>query len=151
MKSGTGIGKRARRQHDRSFKAGLVEQGLQPSASVAVIARNNGINANVLFKWRRDHKLETTAASMPTPLSPSVPLPVHVHVHVEPTLLVGSGVRYASDSAQAGVMTDRQNRYPSARIPCVDARWRTIGLFFASPSRLLAETTPVSVQDGVMK
>ena len=47
MESGTRIGEAARRHHDRSFKAGLVEQSLQPGASVAVIARNNGINANL--------------------------------------------------------------------------------------------------------
>ena len=78
MQSGTRIGEAARRQHDRSFKASLVEQSLQPGASVAVIARTNGINANLLFKWRRDHKRETIAASMPTPLTPTVLLPVPV-------------------------------------------------------------------------
>jgi transposase len=87
MEIGTRIGDPARRQHDRSFKAGLVEQSLQPGASVAVIARNNGINANLLFKWRRDHKGKTIAASMPTAAPPTVLLPVHV----EPVAKVGAG------------------------------------------------------------
>ena len=78
MESGTRIVEVTRRQHDRSFKAGLVEQSLQPGASVAVIARNNGINANLLFKWRRDHKRKTIAASMPTAPAPTVLLPVHI-------------------------------------------------------------------------
>lgn len=94
MESGTRIGNAARRQHDRSFKASLVEQSLQLGTSVAVLARNNGINANLLFKWRRDHKRETTAAPMPTPLAPTVLLPVHVHV--EPAPLVSSGSAMAS-------------------------------------------------------
>jgi len=84
MESGTRIGEPARRQHDRSFKANLVEQSLQPGASVAVIARHNGINANLLFKWRRDHRRKTITASMPTAgaaapaPAPTVLLPVHV-------------------------------------------------------------------------
>ena len=107
MENGTRIGEPSRRQHDRSFKAGLVEQSLQPGASVAVIARNNGINANLLFKWRRDHKRETIAASMPTPLSPTVLLPVHV----EPVRLVSSGPLRESTSS-AGVVS---NNRPAAR------------------------------------
>ena len=107
MKSGTRIGEPARRQHDRSFKAGLVEQSLQPGASVAVIARNNGINANLLFKWRRDHKRETIAASMPTPLSPTVLLPVHV----EPAPLASSGSAMAS-TLTAGMVPGNR---PAAR------------------------------------
>jgi|CXWJ01.1.fsa_nt_gi transposase len=80
MKSGTRIGEPARRQHDRSFKANLVEQSLQPGASVAVIARHNGINANLLFKWRRDHERKTNGALMPKAPAPAptVLLPVHV-------------------------------------------------------------------------
>lgn len=88
MESGTRIGEPARRQHDRSFKASLVEQSLQPGASVAVIARNNGINANLLFKWRRDHGRKTTATSLSTAAAaaPTVLLPVHV----EPVTRVGA-------------------------------------------------------------
>lgn len=105
MKSGTRIGEPARRQHDRSFKAGLVEQSLQSGASVAVIARNNGINANLLFKWRRDHKRETIAASMPTPLTPTVLLPVHV----EPATMVGMAMESTSS---AGMVSSNR---PAAR------------------------------------
>lgn len=86
MESGTRIGEPARRQHDRSFKASLVEQSLQPGASVAVIARNNGINANLLFKWRRDHRRKTIATSLSTAAAQSVLLPVHV----EPVTRVGT-------------------------------------------------------------
>ena len=86
MESGTRIGEPARRQHDRSFKASLVEQSLQPGASVAVIARHNGINANLLFKWRRDHGRKAIAASMSTAATQTVLLPDHV----EPVTRVGT-------------------------------------------------------------
>ena len=53
MKTVTGIAGAPRRQHERSFKAELVKQCLVPGASVAAIALAGGINANLLFKWRR--------------------------------------------------------------------------------------------------
>lgn len=44
-----------RRKHDDAFKRELVERSLQPGASVAAIAQESGINANLLFNWRRLH------------------------------------------------------------------------------------------------
>ena len=78
---------RTRRLHDRSFQDDTVEQSLQPGASVAVIARSNGINANLLFKWRRDHKHKPNAASMPKAPAPAPT--VLLPVHVEPVTSVG--------------------------------------------------------------
>ncbi|RYH28380.1 MAG: hypothetical protein EON54_23410, partial [Alcaligenaceae bacterium] len=47
--------KSTRRRYTAEFKAELVERSLQPGASVSAIALENGMNANVLFKWRREH------------------------------------------------------------------------------------------------
>lgn len=47
--------KAGRRHHDRAFKQELVRQSLEPGASVSAIALRSGINANMLFKWRREH------------------------------------------------------------------------------------------------
>ena len=47
--------KQARRQYTGEFKDELVQRCLQPGASVSGIALENGINANVLFRWRREH------------------------------------------------------------------------------------------------
>ena len=55
MKTVAGISGTPRRQHEKSFKVGLVEQCLAPGASVAAVALAGGVNANLLFKWRRDH------------------------------------------------------------------------------------------------
>lgn len=38
------------------FKRRLVEQTFEPGASVALIARRNDVNANLLFKWRRQYR-----------------------------------------------------------------------------------------------
>ena len=46
---------RTRRQHEREFKENLIAQSLAPGASVAAIAMKGGINANLLFKWRREY------------------------------------------------------------------------------------------------
>jgi transposase len=74
MKSQAGVSEPTRRHHDRLFKAGLVQQSLQPGASVAAIALQNGVNANLLFKWRRDHLRATRLTSTER----AVLLPVHV-------------------------------------------------------------------------
>lgn len=76
MKTVTGHAGAARRQHERSFKAELVRQSLEPGASVSAIALAGGVNANLLFKWRRDH-LRASMASGAAPSS-TVLLPVHV-------------------------------------------------------------------------
>jgi transposase len=46
-------GRISRRKHHEAFKRELVERSLQPGASVAAIAQGSGINANLLFNWRR--------------------------------------------------------------------------------------------------
>ncbi|NDZ18972.1 transposase [Variovorax sp. WS11] len=65
MKDQTRESTRTRRQHEREFKDELVAQSLVPGASVAGIAMKGGINANLLFKWRREH-VKAMAASAPT-------------------------------------------------------------------------------------
>jgi transposase len=47
------FGNRPRRRHAISEKRRIVELTLQPGASVAQVARANGVNANQLFGWRR--------------------------------------------------------------------------------------------------
>ncbi|WP_341923405.1 transposase [Polaromonas sp. YR568] len=74
MKSQTGNKRPPRRQHDRAFKARLVRESMQAGASVAAIAMANGINANMLFKWRRERQCQEGA---PQP-APAVLLPVRL-------------------------------------------------------------------------
>ena len=82
MKTVAGITGAPRRHHDRAFKASLVEQCLVPGASVAAIALAGGINANLLFKWRRDH-LRAQQLSRPATAASSVLVPVHVVTDVD--------------------------------------------------------------------
>ena len=50
---GVVFGNRPRRRHALSEKRRMVELTFQPGASVAQVARANGVNANQLFGWRR--------------------------------------------------------------------------------------------------
>ena len=51
----TNVPRRRRRQHSAEFKAELVAAALQPAASVSALALEHGLNANLLFAWRRAH------------------------------------------------------------------------------------------------
>lgn len=69
--------KKRYRHHSHSFKLSLVEQSLQGEASVARLARENGINANQLFAWRkayREGRFEQPAF-LPVALTPHVEIP----------------------------------------------------------------------------
>src|SRR6266498_3965407 len=44
---------RPRRRHPIAEKRRIVELTFQPGASVAQVARANGVNANQVFAWRR--------------------------------------------------------------------------------------------------
>ena len=44
-----------RRRHSDALKHALVERSLEPGASVAAIAQEAGVNANLLLNWRRLH------------------------------------------------------------------------------------------------
>ncbi len=59
--------KRRRRDHSPELKRKLVERALEPGASVAAIALKAGINANLLFNWRREHR-DTVASATPVAL-----------------------------------------------------------------------------------
>ena len=72
-------GRTSRRKHDEAFKRELVERSLQPGASVAAIAQDNAINANLLFNWRRLHLRRSGSALATTSSTPKL-LPVTLEV-----------------------------------------------------------------------
>lgn len=66
------------------FKRRLVEQSYEPGASTALVARANDINANLLFKWRRQYlagafgALALPGRTMLTPATEAQLMPVTV-------------------------------------------------------------------------
>jgi transposase len=70
--------KPARRQYTAAFKHDLVQRCLRLGASVSGIALDNGINANVLFRWRREHLRGTARAQARSGAAAAVLLPVNM-------------------------------------------------------------------------
>jgi transposase len=73
---------RHRRVHSAAFKDDLIARSLQPGASVSALALEAGINANLLFKWRRMHvRARRGADSTSTRATPTL-LPVTLNMPV---------------------------------------------------------------------
>jgi len=53
---GAGTGRRVRRFRSVSEKRRIAELTFEPGASVALVARAHGVNANQVFRWRRELK-----------------------------------------------------------------------------------------------
>ncbi|KSV63398.1 transposase [Sinorhizobium sp. Sb3] len=68
------VGRNGRRRFDQSSKDRLVAACLEPGASVSKLAREHGVNANLVWKWIRKH---TQAHSLP-PSSTSAFIPVQI-------------------------------------------------------------------------
>lgn len=66
-----------RRLRTAEEKLRIVQETLIPGASVAQIARRHGVNANLLFGWRRQHEQGVLAERTRPPRAVKM-LPVHV-------------------------------------------------------------------------
>lgn len=110
-----------RRRWPLEVKRRLVAETLEPGSSVSIVARRHDVNANQLFKWRRE-------VAEPTALVPVavMPEPAPGPVAAEPTMVPGrieivlsGGVRVriegavdpaAVTAAMAAVMKARRRR-----------------------------------------
>jgi transposase len=63
-----GNGRRGRPNYDVAFRQRLAAAACEPGVSVSKLAREHGINANMLFKWRRNYR--TQLSIEPAPLLP---------------------------------------------------------------------------------
>ncbi|WP_205926810.1 MULTISPECIES: IS66-like element accessory protein TnpA [unclassified Rhizobium] len=68
------VGRNGRRRFDQSSKDRLVAACLEPGASVSKLARDHGVNANLVWKWIRKH----TQARPLSPSSTSSFIPVQI-------------------------------------------------------------------------
>jgi transposase len=74
MTDSTEAPRQRRRRYDEAFKRAIIEQTLAFGASVARIAREHGLNANLLFNWRRRYRQReqgqgASAAQTPSAIS----------------------------------------------------------------------------------
>ena len=75
MQNSSDKNKREYKRHDLNLKRHLASLCCEPGASVAAIAREHGINANMLFMWRKQYALSSSVDS-------AVLLPVEVKAEV---------------------------------------------------------------------
>lgn len=103
MKDQTSGSTQGRRNHDQGFKDELIAQSLVPGASVSAIAMKGGINANLLFKWRREHlRAMAEAAPAAATLLPVCVIPdVDTMPTSQPSAPVGPAV---TRGARSGVI-----------------------------------------------
>jgi transposase len=87
----SGVGAGPRRRRSAAERKRVVEETLEPGASVAKVALRHGVNANQVFQWRRlyrDGKLGTAPANaiklLPVSVSEDEPLPMSEPVPVAP-------------------------------------------------------------------
>ncbi|MBC7991266.1 MAG: transposase [Luteimonas sp.] len=76
-------GKDTRRKHSETLKRDLVERSLRTGASVSALAQEHGINANLLFNWRRLH---LRAQNLDTVVVAPAPGPTLLPVTVRPEM-----------------------------------------------------------------
>lgn len=84
-----------RRSYSLEFKLAVLEQTRVPGASIAVVARENGINANVVFGWR---KLLREGRLMPGQSEATTLVPVIV---TDPTTISESASPASGDVTEA--------------------------------------------------
>ena len=81
--------KQRRRNFTPEFRKSLAQRACESGVSVSQLAQDNGINANMLFKWRR----ELLASQMDRTTPPQAMLPVTI-VEAEPNTQQPKSDRY---------------------------------------------------------
>ena len=54
--------KQERKQYDKEFKINAVKLSMEAGRSTASVARELGIEANTLYNWKREYRIEAEAA-----------------------------------------------------------------------------------------
>ena len=62
------------RTYTLDFKLSVIRQTLEPGASVAKVARDNDLNANMVFKWRQLYREGSLGPSPSSPADNFVPV-----------------------------------------------------------------------------
>jgi transposase len=85
-----GAERRVRQRRSVAEKRRIVELTLVAGASVSLVARAHGVNANQVFKWRREYERgELPQPALPSSLLPVVlsgadrPYPMSASIHIE--------------------------------------------------------------------
>lgn len=108
MQQAEGSGRRARRWRSVSEKRQIVQLTMEPGASVSLVARAHGLNANQLFKWRRAFERGELIDST---VSPQALLPVTITAPSAPEMRepvsAGSGSIHIEFPGRAIISVER--------------------------------------------
>ena len=66
--------RKRRGSYSKAFKRRVVSETMEPGASVAAVARRHGLNANMVFLWRRDPRFgpgKDAATFLPVEVTPT--------------------------------------------------------------------------------
>ena len=115
---------RRRREHSPELKRELVARSLLPDASVSAIALEAGINANLLFTWRRAYRDTAAIAPSLAPTSSAVLLPVTIGASqrgalVAPPLCAPGPVDGTIEIDISGARVRLRGRVEDATVRCV--------------------------------
>ena len=72
---------RTRQFRSKQVRRQIVEETLKPGASVALVARTHGVNANQVLRWRRQYEhgrleVETHAKLLPVKIAETIRTPI---------------------------------------------------------------------------
>ena len=71
-----GVGRRPHRTYSLEFKRQVVQEALEPGTSVAAVARQHGLNDNLLFAWRLLYQQGKLGVPAPQALAELLPVSV---------------------------------------------------------------------------
>ena len=107
----------ARRKHDAELKAQVIAECAAPGASVARVALEHGLNANLVHRWRRiaegreigqhvaRHSEEFVALPIAAPAAASSPADIRIELRRGPTSV---GISWPSSAAAECAMWLRE-------------------------------------------
>jgi transposase len=121
---------RVRRGYGEGFKRRLVAMTLAPGASVARIALEHGVNANLLFTWRRQLSASGTslASRVTPPLSKMLPVTIEPReVEVNPKAARAARRNASKGCIEVEVGARRVRLHGAVDLPTLAAVLRMLG------------------------
>ena len=106
------------RHHPLEFKRAVVEETLCPGASVALVARTHGINANQVFCWRklyRKGQLGNTSSAM-------LPVTIEQEANVDRANAVQSSGRLLIETGRLRVRIEGRPDAETLRVVLAELR-----------------------------
>lgn len=116
---------RVRRGYGEGFKRRLVAMTLAPGASVARIALEHGVNANLLFTWRR--QLSASGAAL-APMPAMLPVAIkRRQVEIKPEAATAARRNASKGCIEVEVGAHRVRLHGAVDLPTLDAVLRLLG------------------------